>query len=467
MILIEKTKLELGIDPLLLTNSSHKKIWVKCDYCGEEYTCSMKNRNFGYKKLPKDSCNKCKFKKREETSLLKYGVKNSAQTGAVREKIKEKNAERLKSKEYKENMKKIMLSRYGVEHSMQNADIRNKCKETWLNKYGVDHPMKNDDFRKNSLKKAYSTRLKSGSIKLIDGKSCPEWAKSIGYSRSHFKRMVNEFGFEKAISMEKNKTGIELLIIEILNSHNLNYDFQFKVCKRVADFRVNNLLIECDGLYWHSDAMQKDSNYHIKKKKIYSENGYKSLFFRADEIQNKANIVESIIKNKLGLNALKYNARDTVFKEISNKECYEFCEKYHLMGGFNGSRSFCLMNNNDIVSIFQVKELKIATGRYDLSRYCTLPNTSISGGFTKLLSNFEKLCKPNYLQTFIDLRYGSGEYLKNFEFNLASCYPSFKWTDGIKTYGRMTFPGNSGYDNGLFRIYDCGQAKYVKVYTLV
>jgi hypothetical protein len=67
-------------------------------------------------------------------------------------------------------------------------------------------------------------------------------------------------------------------------------------------------------------------------------------------------------------------------------------------------------------------------------------------------------------QTFIDLRYGDGDYLQSFGFKELSCHTSFQWTDGLDTFHRMKFKGNSGYEAGLFKIWDCGQRKMVKTY---
>ena len=66
------------------------------------------------------------------------------------------------------------------------------------------------------------------------------------------------------------------------------------------------------------------------------------------------------------------------------------------------------------------------------------------------------------LITFIDLRYGSGNYLANLGFIYQGAYPSFKWTDGKNTFNRMKFPGSSGYAQGCARLWDCGQAKWLK-----
>ena len=64
--------------------------------------------------------------------------------------------------------------------------------------------------------------------------------------------------------------------------------------------------------------------------------------------------------------------------------------------------------------------------------------------------------------TFIDKRYGLGGYLKDMGFKHMNESLSFKWTDFNETFHRMNFKGNTGYDHGLFKIWDCGQAKWEK-----
>lgn len=39
---------------------------------------------------------------------------------------------------------------------------------------------------------------------------------------------------------------------------------------------------------------------------------------------------------------------------------------------------------------------------------------------------------------------------------------SFKWTDGKNLFNRMKFPSNTGYDRGLYKLWDCGQLKFSK-----
>jgi hypothetical protein len=98
----------------------------------------------------------------------------------------------------------------------------------------------------------------------------------------------------------------------------------------------------------------------------------------------------------------------------------------------------------------------------DISRFCHAIGYNVIGGFSKLLSHIEKTLKPEFIQTFIDLRYGTGDYLPLLGFTKESEYLSFNWTNGKDRLHRMQFPGNSGYENGYYKLWDCGQAKYIK-----
>jgi hypothetical protein len=219
----------------------------------------------------------------------------------------------------------------------------------------------------------------------------------------------------------------------------------------------HNLIIECDGLYWHSELKTKDKKYHKKKKEEYQRLGYNSLFFRENEILEKFEIVKSIINNKLSVNNNRFFARKCYIKEISSN----FFEQHHLMGKGSG-KCFGLFYRDDLVVGTQVKWVNKNKGVLEISRFCPKFNTTVVGGFSKLLNYVERNLSPNVIQTFIDSRYGIGGYLEDLGFYEENRSLSFKWVDlnSFVVYNRMQFPGNSGYDYGLYKIWDCGQSKY-------
>lgn len=452
----ENTFSSFGYQVQDISDGSNREIILVCDYCGSKIVSTKKKRNKSNIFCDKDSCNSCKYKKREEVSIARYGVKNSSQKQEIRNKISDKNSDRLKSAEHKARTKQAMMERYGVEYSFQSESLKEKYRQTNLMKYGYENPMQSPEILSAAAIKSKEARINSGTIRTIDGKSLPDHAKEKGWSRSHFFKLVNEYGFDEALKHEKGYSSLEKSMSIILEEIGLKYDRQYRIDGSISDFKVSDLLIECDGLYWHSDLFL-ENRYHYNKRKKYEKNAYRSLFIREDEIRDKKNIVTSIIKNAAGINKNKLYARKLKAYEIDTKESHDFMDSYHLMGG-NNSTSFAY--SLDGVSVIEFKRIK--DNDYDIARFCTLPDHSIVGGFSKLISHFIKIHKPSSISTFIDLRYGTGKYLSSLGFEHVSCYPSFKWTDGKNTYHRLKFPGNSGYLSNLYKIWDCGQSKYIK-----
>lgn len=151
------------------------KLWYKsiCTICGNEFqtrcknktsTCSRCKNSIAAKKMYEDNPNLAaeRLKKRTETNLKKYGVKNVYQAESIKEKIKQTNFRKYgvenyaKTNECKEKTKSTCLKKYGVEHSFQSENNKIKSKETSLKKYGVESPMQSE----NVKKKVEETKLK-------------------------------------------------------------------------------------------------------------------------------------------------------------------------------------------------------------------------------------------------------------------------------------------------------------------
>jgi len=464
MLLVNETLAKFGYDPTTISGGSDKMVIVKCDYC--ENIKEMKNnaRTCGLKSFPKDACSKCGGKKRKESLLEKYGVETTQALPHVKEKTKKTNLEKFGSETFfgsekgSKKAKEGMIKKYGVDHNMKVKEIKAAKEETIKKTYGVDNVFKLSSFQEL----AYKKRIEMGSIKTFNGKTIKQIAKEKSYAYSSMVERINKLGYDMATFAVKQESYLEILMSKILDDINVAYIKQFRVNNKIADFKIidSNLLIEADGLYWHSDASDKPYDYHLSKKELYQKNNYRAMFFREDEIIDRPRIIQSIICNTLKLNKNKFFARKLLLKEVAFQESRDFVEQNHLMGSINSiTCSFGLYDGHNLVSIIQMKRTK--NNDYDISRFCNKLGHSVVGGFTRLLSAFKNKYKPDSISTFIDRRYGSGEYLESLGFKFISCSPSFSWTDGQNTYHRLRFRGNSGYEHGLNKIWDCGQARYV------
>ncbi len=504
------TKEKFGYFSSELTIKSNKKIVVRCDYCNQIYESTKKRRAIGSEVVDKDACVKCRYRKREEISLKRDGVKNSAQRSDVKKKLCDYDieeykeqveqltqegwsvaiiAEKLsisptslhramtkwgfttkgnlqKKKEktlvdkygngYRQKMneafRKTSVEKYGYDNPFQNEEIKEKIRQTHLDKRGVDHHLKLPETKQLVKEKTYATKLAKGQIRLYDGKKISELATECGFSRSHFNSLVNKYGFEHAITLTPRETQLERDFAIFLDKEQIEYEKQFRVGKKLADFRIGNLIIELDGLYWHSDAVIGDKLYHVTKRQIYLDHGFTPLFFREDELRDKIPIIKSILFNKLG-RSKRIFARNCDIRQLTTQEANNFFFTNHLMGKGSGV-AFGLFYKGTLVCAIRIRR------NLDISRFASLLNTTVVGGFSKLCRRAMTVLRLNQLSTFIDLRYGNGTYLTNLGFTCVNTDLSFRWTDGLNSYHRLRFRGNSGYDYGLVKIWDCGQARW-------
>lgn len=524
MLLENETLEKFGYSINSLSKGTHKKICVKCDYCDSIYEVIYKQYNISHDVVDKDACKKCKYQKRADVSMKLYGVSNSAQRADVREKISENcafkqdgfeekrartmmekygvlnasqnkellekqkqtiinrygvenisqseeiqakkratNKERYGNEQFlgseigREKIKQGMLEKYGVENPFQSEEIKQKIKQTNIDKFGFEHHFKDSDRAQEHGKRVLQSKIDKGLVKLYDGKPISEWLKESDYSDSAFRANINKYGFDVARTMSPQFSVLEQIFEKWLIGQGIQYKKQFAIGNKFADFFLPeyNIVIELDGLYWHSEK-HKDDNYHIQKHYLYTSMGYKPFFFREDEIHNKFDIISSILNNAMN-KSTKIFARKCEVIKPSKQDGKEFFKANHLMGK-GGGNTYTLKYDNEIVSAMIIKRLK--NKDYEISRFCHKLGYQVVGGFSRLITHFLQDNDVDLLTTFIDQRYGSGDYLKDLDFEFIGCEKSFRWTNSIECVHRLKFPGNSGYEKGFYKIWDCGQARY-------
>lgn len=427
--------------------------------------------------------------KKKQTNLEKFGSESflSSEIGkqVCREKIQEKYGvdNVFKNEDIKKQILETNKERYGVEYPMQNKEIQSRSKEACLVKYGVDNPAKSEEVKTRIretnierygvpcvmqnveiLAKAKQTSINSGRIKLYGGRTMRELSEEMDKAYTTFVKHTREHGIDFALSVQSKENSLEALLKASLDRMNIKYEMHKRINGRFTDFLIEDskLIIEVNGNFWHSDRVLEQKNYHAVKKHAYDTAGYRSLFFREDEVKNKIEIVESIIRNHCKT-CQRVFARKCRVGVVTKKDAVDFFNKNHLMGVGSGD-SFGLFLGDQLVSCIQTRRLK--EKEYEVSRFCNLVNHSIIGGFSKLLNFVENSIEISSLTTFIDLRYGEGNYLDDFGFTKYAAYLSFKWFGDGKIFNRMAYPHNTGYDYGYYKIWDCGQAKWKKVYKL-
>ncbi len=229
-----------------------------------------------------------------------------------------------------------------------------------------------------------------------------------------------------------------------------------------------NLAIEYNGLYWHSDQ-QKPKNYHLKKREYFDSQGVRLLQIYENEWRDKRPIVESIILAKLGQSGQKYQARKLDIRPVPNKAAQAFLLENHLMGGYKSAAFVGLYDKDELVSLLGYKKYK---GGIDISRFCNKTGCSVAGGYSRLVQAAVDATNPEFVQSYVDLRYGNGKTLEGMGFTLEKVTPGWSWSDCFGVYNRLRCRANMderglseaehAEELGWFRVYDSGQAKYIK-----
>lgn len=227
--------------------------------------------------------------------------------------------------------------------------------------------------------------------------------------------------------------------------------------------------IEIHGLYYHrhieSDS-KRDINYHKFKTELAEKHGITLLQFFEDEILYKNEIVKSVILSKLGLNQNVVYAKKTTLKQLTKKEEVDFLNNNHLQGSCKSYISFGLFYNEDLICMVSFRKMK-GTNKIEIARFCNKLNTSVVGGFSKLMKFAKKELKSQGFQeiiTYSDRRYSNGSlYGSNGFLFRHFTVPDMFWVKGYERFARQISWGMKDqemYDRKYFKIYGAGHAMW-------
>lgn len=432
----------------------------------------------------RDLCSDCSSdrgqRRREETLIERYGSDNLQ-----------------KIPKFKEKTKLTNLKKYGVSNPMQCPIIREKATNTCMEKYGVSNPSKIPEVKEKqqkTMERIYGRRFVTQihlSQNVVDTLNCPDTLKRLHreecYPLSHIANMLGvdtstvSYNFDK-LNIEKKrfkKSSGELHLGKFLTDNNIDFSQRNRnIISTELDFYIEplNLAIEYHGVYWHSDARFKDTNVHYNKWKECNEKGIRLIQIFEDEWINNRPIVENKILHICGLNTSnRIYARKCKIVNLTKKEKKAFFNANHIQGDGHSSVNYGLVFDGNLVAAMGLK--KSGDG-YIINRYAT--NSNVIGGFSKILSSFEKEFNHPQITTFADLRWDTGNlYLSN-GFTLdKELPPDYYWVKGISRWHKFNWRHTSGLkklknynpnlsetenmkSHGFHKLWDSGKIRFTK-----
>lgn len=476
----------------------------------------------------------------KETLKENHGVEHPSQTEGYAEKAKKKKMEKYNDENYnnREKAKSTNIDKYGKEHHLQSNESLEKLRKTNREKYGVDYTIQTEKSRKNLTER--NTKL-FGSEFYFDSETHKKQTREkkiekikdiIGKNGLYFDvekykkiRTKNKDGklhyikyqvtclkcnsvFESSFDLiPVCRTCYPLLSVSVQQSELKNFlelnrvHFQEGTKKIISPFELDfyipdmNLAIELNGNYFHSEmGGSKDKKYHLAKSQMCLEKGINLIHIFEDEWMFKRDIVESRLRNLMGISSEKTYARKCRIEKIENKEKKSFLEENHIQGDDVSFLAYGLRLNGKLVSIITFSKPRLALGirkktetekTIELSRFCSAKNTNVIGAFERLVKHFaESHVEFDKLYTYADCRWSGVNPEKTVYFKCGFEYlhttkPNYfylKKNNYLQRHHRFRFNKQKLMEifgkeqnlteweiakkNGMDRIWDCGSMKF-------
>ena len=335
----------IEVNVLDLQRRSTTMVKCTCDFCGK-----ITETWYGKVVVNKENntliaCDNkdCMRKKKEDTNLKRYGVKNPSQA----QEIKNKKVETCKknfgceypaqSKIVQDKLKKAFQNHFGCNNPMQDIAIRNKAKATNIERYGVENVAQSkiiQDRMKATCKERYGVEhaIQNKSIQDRIKATCKErYGVENAMQNEEIKnKTLDSFYFNGTGPCSKTQKYIHFLIGGALNK---------RVCNSLVDicFEEEKIAIEYDGAGHFLGELIVNEDKSISEEAILREKnredsivnkGYKVIRFIAtkDRIPSDEIILNLVNEFKnLNFKVIRIDFEEgTIEKDYNEKIIYDF-----------------------------------------------------------------------------------------------------------------------------------------------
>lgn len=429
----------------------------------------------------------------KESMLKQYGVENCAQIEDAKRKRKETMKERYGVEYYSQvnDFAQIAaagnMAHHGVRSYMLLPEMQQKIRDANMKKYGVPYMFcQNTEYAKVKYKEyleAHGCEL----VEFKDKKHITYRCKKCGHVTTEqdlFLKVREGFGldfctrcFPKSSPVSGEEQQVKAFIEGLgfkVEHHDRGFLEQYGADMVIEE---KKLIVEFDGIRWHNEMYRPDE-YHVTKTNIAERMGYHLIHLFSDEWEEKRPIVESRLKNALGIMGLPVAARDCRVEPVSAEVAGQFNESFHIQGDTVSSVRYGLYGGDTLYAVMTFGKSRFMDDTWEMIRYCVRPGYHVRGGAGKLFSRFIADEHPDKVLTYADRRWsGSGAFYGRIGFRLDGVTePGYSYVVGNHRESRFNYqkykltgpdvtPGATEheimYGRGIYRIYDCGNYRYI------
>lgn len=401
--------------------------------------------------------------KSKQTNLDRYGVENYAQTD-----------------EFKEKFKETSLERYGTEHPNQHPEIKAKIENTCLERYGAKSFAATPEGQQKisaRMREIYGkdrySQLPEWKLKIMNQcNDIDEWMRFISnpeqYIANHYENRptcrkiaadtgVNSSTVYDAIwrnnlthLIRSSQSYMEEELRDVLEELHINYRIHDR--QTISPYEVDIIIpefkfgIECNPTGTHNSSIPYKGiegnitppSYHKMKTDMCEKVGISLLHIFGYDWAHKRDVIMSMIKNRLKLSSRTIYARKCKIVKVSGQDSIKFLNENHRQGAANSPVRLGLVYNDELVSLMTFGKMRgtIGTGSEDLDdcwelvRFCSILNTSVVGGASKLFKCFIKEYSPQRVRSFSDRAHTTGNLYGTLEFKeVRRSSAGYVWVD--------------------------------------
>lgn len=343
-------------------------------FCGHSSVCkcSEKNQKEKISEYFQTENNNKRLEKIKHTNLKKYGSISPFGNETIRKKAKNK-----------------ILEKYGEENYFATKEFKKTIKNFNIENYGVS------SFQKIHIPKENLIILddKEKFVEFSKNKSIGEIANTLNVDNATIYNRLKKYQCEKIIS---NRSSFESELKNFLLKNDIKYVSNTRkiIPPYELDFYMpdQNLAIECNGDYWHSDIF-KEKNYHYEKWIRCDQLGIKLVQIRENDWKLYNKLFKSMIINYANKNTVDIEKIN--IKQINHNEAEKFLNTNHLQGFCLGSVYLGGFDKNNNLLCVTVLEWISENNQLEIKRWGTIENSQCPILFTKIF---------NYIKSFFNFK---------------------------------------------------------------